>query len=574
MSALVLLQRHRLWLIGAGAVPAAFDFPHALTMSTLWLLWMASAMAGRASMRALIGYLTLSASIWGLLHWALPQLPGWLLMLGWAGLIGLVWQQRQKQQVIECAPWPRMTRVWPITAGLGLVALLAYIVLRWVLALPIELGAATSLTWAVLALLLAYPPLVGQQERRGVVILLSLVLLAGVGSYHLYAIREFRHEYARGSDSLPAAAAQEAFNKGYRWLGADYAALETRRLLSQAGWAEAVYYLRDQWRYLPRTALIERLAGDRNPDALENPFFMLACFGGHFALKPGESVIDFGGDESAQTLAMLTSQKRLILINEAGWRAAEVPIEAPKALALLPDRQGAAVLGDKQVMVLDPPNTHRLPLPEGDEYVDLVFADGGARLYLLTAHGAINQYAPAAGGGWQWAGNAMLPIWQEPIAAAIDAPPAQQGWLVMDEMAGVYYRTSPEQMVELSPFRNPYRPVMVDLEVDPLRSHVLLLDNQGRLDFATLQRRVPEQATLEPARRSVSAAVTFDRRAATTVSPHDPVGMVYLPSVQTVLQCNRNGLIQAVLLPMGLRLEYRKGGYVVRDRERASSNSE
>ena len=339
------IRQYQLYvLIPAGVVPALLNWPWTKALGCLCLLLWGLAWIQEnpflIQIRVIIEFFASSACFWAVANVLFPQIPLFLFLPIWVyisvyGLLGAIQWFAGKETLNEpsgCFPTVQVEGGRLKTEGetlsedairfptknLAALFLLVFIggaiplhgLLNLYLEKPFQWMWWSSVTWGSLSILLFYPQTLdrsyNEYERRIVKSLSPLVIVLLITGHAIhYRIIEKRLDQSES----PGEIAQQAFRAGYLNLGAQAAVKETIRRSKQS-WIEALRYLRGQWGYVDKHKFAALFMND--PDARDNYFLLLICFGGRLALEPDEKAVDLIVSAPLQQLYLLTSKGRVL----------------------------------------------------------------------------------------------------------------------------------------------------------------------------------------------------------------------------------------------------------------------
>lgn len=493
----------------------------------------------------------------------LPSAPAWVLAPVWLALG--VWAIGVRDKTAP-PQWLSFALTLRLLTSALFVAIVGHWSLNRLLEAPFEWGWWTSATWATCACVVTYPkriwnPLDAYREAdwRWSATVALVLALATVGAQTV----QYRQMVNRiAASDQPFEAAELAFRAGYLSLGVEASVLEARRLLALGEWPEAVRFIRSQWRQADRALFLRRF--QREPEERLNPFFMLVCFGGQFGLPVDERAVDFDFDGDRQRIWLLTSEGRIVCVHANGWEERRWETKAPRKISVSARSGKLAVLDSERILLgeYDATPIH-LPFPRGNDYVDLLFSEDGAVIWTLERGGQIDHYARQEDGGWIFNGNLMLRMWKEPIGQALLRSLDGDGFIVMDRFGGADLRTSSIDLRHLSPFRDLNRPEAQAMSVDARNRYLLLMDRFGRIDFADLAYTPREDRRTAQARHSIPAELDFDAGRGAWFWHEGAVALRMIPEIDSILTLRERGFFEAIVMPSGTRLHYRRRPFVV-----------
>lgn len=331
---------------------------------------------------------------------------------------------------------------------------------------------------------------------------------------------------------LPEYSAQEAFRRGFHGLGVQLAVEESIRLLETQGWPQANEYLRRQWYNTSKESFARQWR--KHPQAQNNLFFFVTCFGASLQLKPGEETVDWVVDPEEQFIRVLTSQGRVLLINQSGITQSPGQELNAMAYAFHSSALHASIYnghlefgGDKF--------GRKILLPQDREWIDVAFRSGGESILLLDTHGRIMEVnVPQT--ETEWMGDIQPhelcpPLWGEQALAQSLLVLDDGTVLMADKVGAVHARggNSRWDAKELSKHYHPERPIMRDLAKGRTPDELLLLDQNGWVYFIG-----SDTPTMQ---------VLFDN--------DEAVGLAALPQINCLLQLKRSGRIVPYIMPQG-----------------------
>ncbi|MBI1388076.1 MAG: hypothetical protein GC154_06475 [bacterium] len=359
-------------------------------------------------------------------------------------------------------------------------------------------------------------------------------------------------------DGDPRDAAEQAFAAGYAPLGCEETARAVREMLDAGRWSEAVGYTRMQWRHLDKTRFIKAMRDEYE----EQPplFFMTICYGAQIQLVSGEAALDFCVQPESQSLYILTDRRVLLMKGES--LTERIKADAPFSALSVNSEGVAAVLNETPEVEIHAPGeaVERFGPATASRYADLALNRAGDRVYLLRGDAEVEEYIREAGGRWRFLRPLYPALWkQDDAAMAMLMDEETMGCTILASNGGVYYHDPSVFKRELSPFWDPKRPVMQDLALDPASNQLLLMDRFGRVDFIDLNYAPTPEHPVKAGWPSYQAEIRYDVNASEWRGAPDKSAVAVVEGASAALQLSRNGFIQAIVMPQGARVRYRRG---------------
>lgn len=437
-----------------------------------------------------------------------------------------------------------------ITAGC------AHFVINAMLGKPFDGSTWTPVAWAAVSFTAAYALVnetttndAAKKLTKALPVLIAIIITA-------HALQDQRLTYRLESESNPGAIAPIAFCKGYDTLGRRAAQMETKRLLASHNIGAAVRYMRQQWRHVDKTYFI--------PPYKEmvltqyNLFFLSTCFGVQLSLNENETVIDGAVSGDPQAIYVLTSHNRLIAVTPKEMELLPVPLEYAKAIHA--SAYGVGVLCASQaVTVSNDLQIKTFAVDQANLAKDIALSQDGQRCFILLGTGQVDEYGREESSGWAFTQTRYKALWKEPDAAVALRLGNDDGVYVLTRNGGVHYHDSAVYNRELSPFWDPQRAAMRDFSLDAQSNQLLLMDDFGRVDFIDLNHIPTTERPVAAGWPSIPAQIEFDRANAVWSGSPNRAAIVVVPGADTALQFLSNGFIQAIALPQGARVSYRRG---------------
>lgn len=523
----------------------------------------------------ILSFLTLSSSLCVFGLFLFPVIHPLGIVAIWFGILGYGFYLWQKKSVESPAGWPS-----PLCAcGFALVAGGAVIPVFHLLGLTLHQPHVstwgTSLTWASVGFLTAYPNSLSNSDRESIPLSWTWLapLLTGfvliVHGYGYFAIRS-QLDTIETTQPFSQIATEKALRHGYTGLAIRGILAQTARLFEEEGWAEAVRYHRGMWHHTGK----DRLARDfLNHPALQNNLFLFtSCYGCSLRFNEEEYAVDFAVLPERHAYWILTSQGRLIQIGFQGMESIQTATN-PVALAIAERTQTLAILDAKGTIEiwLDKKKTAEIALPQGRVWKDLIIEDSGASLWILDGNGRIERYwLDPAGSSWQSPMGLHPPLWGESDIAQAFFPGAEENaFYVLDKANGIHWRGS-NPLPQGSPlekrlleYYNPNRQVAANLGYWEPLSSLMMLEQTGRVLFIP----IPSFSQTGSATGEIAAVTESIPMPIDSVLQFDPsqgmwfrklgsIAVTSLPEADTILVLQRDGVLQAIAMPPRFHIRF------------------
>ena len=200
-------------------------------------------------------------------------------------------------------------------------------------------------------------------------------------------------------------------------------------------------------------------------------------------------------------------------------------------------------------------------LPAGRHWKTIRLSSDGNTLWALDGHGSIESfsYFPSQK---TWNQTAVLTpsLWKEPdIAVTFLMAPDRNTFYMLDVSGCVHQwsRTPSDDTftrVELKRHYNPNRPIMKDLVFWEEMNQFLLIDQFGRVVYQPAMDQEEDGAAPFEA---IQSAIHYVQEKGEWIPIADIAAAEILPEANTLLQLHRDGVIEPILLPHGVRIRFR-----------------
>ncbi len=537
-------------IILAGAWASTTHWDLALPLITAWGLLFIVYLTSLQRQTRMVMVLTLSQSLFSIFVTLAPKMPYQLCVGIGTTLIAVC--------LISLIRHRNIKHVWVGVSGLAGFVLLAasvtHLVINSMLDKPFDGSIWAPTAWAAVSFTVAFvfddeQSISDSMKRLPIAIPIMIGLVFTVHYFQADALK------IKTGSVEPAEVARRAFSKGYDEVGNRAAWLETDRLLATQGVGAAVSYMRQQWRHLDKTYFIAERRDLWN--GRTNLYFMVLCFGVQLRLNDNERVIDGAVDAASETIFVLTSQDRLLAIQKEGVNF--VSVNRLNAIAIHANQHGAALLCEGHAVILENEQQSRIVLNGPHSATDISLSRDGQRCLVLFGSGRVDEYQKNQENDWAFHRTRYKPLWKEPDAAVAFHVGNDDSAYILTRNGGVHYHDDAVFNRELSPFWDPNRAAMRDLGFEPGSNQVFVMDDFGRLDFIDLDHAPTTVQPVAAGWPSLPAPIQFDRANAVWSATPNRAALAVVSNADTALQFLSNGFIQAIALPQGARIIYRRG---------------
>jgi len=529
-----------------------------------------------SQIKSILLFFAVSASGWAFCDRWFPELSTWTVIGLWTALLIYAWRSRSSEKWETKADendsrnlgdWPKKSTVAIFLLVFIGGVMVSHRILNGLLGRPFHWEGWSSPTWAASAFLVFYPKSLDRPwegELRRFLVYLCPVFIAVVLWAHTARVRTLENEMVT-APSADAAAAQ-AFAADYPSLGIRAAILEILRQNLNEGWGSAAVSLRRQWIFADKIGFARTWRS--HPVAGKDLFFFTTVFGGKLLLQKGEEAVDFIYLSAAPEYRVLTSKGRLLRITTHGVECFGQTFSEPIALTVVPVRETTAILTQKREVWMSRENgTFSLVLPLPDRrWKDLKFSADGETLWLLDNHGAVEAFvASPEGNRWNYKALVSPPLWgEEELAQTFIPTRDEKHFLLLDVCGGVHVTgenssaSLPFGDKDLIHYYNPNERIIQDLAVWSENAALMVLNQYGRVDFIFpgLATKSPggQKIAAEIPYRSVRAEFQFDKSRGLWFYQPGAVAFAAIPEADTILELFRDGTLQPIAMPYGVRV--------------------
>ncbi len=523
----------------------------------------------------ILSFLTLSSSLCALGLFLFPVIHPLGIVVIWFGILGYALYLWQRKSTESPAGWPSPLYACGFVLVLGGLAIPLFHLLGHFLHQPHVSTWGTSLTWAAVGFLTAYPRSIAYNDmetRREFWIWLT-PLLTGfvliVHGYWYFAIRSQldTNEMAQLSSQI---ATEKALRHGYTGLAIQGILDQTVRLFEEQGWADAVRYHRGMWHHTGKDRLARAFLN--HPALQKNLFLFTSCYGCSLQLNEEEYAIDFAVLPERSSYWILTSQGRLLCIGLQGIESIQTTAN-PAAMAIAERTQTLAILDAKGTIEIwqDKKKTAAIVLSHERVWKDLLIEDDGAAFWTLDGNGRIERYSfDPASLSWQWPVEVHPPLWGESdIAQAFFPGGEDNSFFVLDKANGIHWRAN-NPLPQGSPlekrllgYYNPNRQVAADLGYWEPLSSLLMLEQTGRVLFIPVPSFSPTgmaageiAAVTGSIPMPIDSVLQFDPSQSTWFRKLGSIAVAPLPEADTILVLQRDGVLQAIAMPPRFHIRF------------------
>lgn len=563
-----------------GACAASSNWLWAKGFITLWLLLSALSFLspktqvnlGLNSLQNALSFFALALAICGAgLAFANP-LHGFLIGVIWLSLIAystILWKQ-DRQTLNPLDPiWPSKFYAVFFVLLFGGGTLAGFWLLGFLLHRPSEENWGTSLTWAALGFIVAYPKTIAREFsplEKSAWKWATPFIIVGVLVFHFFQYRSIQSQLRANNQTgiLPGVAAENALRHGYLGLGIEGILQETNRLFHEKNWKDAVNYHRGMWRDVDKDRLARAYLN--HADLEKNLFLYTTCYGCNLTLNSSEQAVDFGGSPAINSFLVLTSQGRLLRLGTNGVECIHQEKENPAAMALAYQSGTAVILHASGFVnvIRDSKKPVTFVLPPFHVWKDIAINPQGSTVWTMDVNGKIDEttFNPNTE-SWDYQKESHLPLWSEPDIAKSFIPANRENtFFVLDRANGIHWRGDPplpdnsSLKNELLAYYNPQRQVAAALEYWQPFSSVMMMEQTGRIlfvpipDFSNPNASIAELASASatiPA--PVDSLLTFEQSQSTWQRKMETVAVAALPEANTIVELQRHGTLQAIAMP-------------------------
>ncbi len=559
-----------------GVCAATANFFWAKGFITLWtFLFVLSFFPSRTFIIALqnvLSFLALSTSICGVGLAYLPVLPGYLLYPVWLGIFGYAWtrwRSPRTESSHENCLWPSQIQViyFVLLWGIGSVIALSFLSVLFQKSFDSSWG--TGLTWASLAILLAYPRSITQTIPRSEIQgwkWLTPFFIGAVLVFHHFHYRSLQTvlDTSNAEQDSSRSIAEKAIQSGYESLAIDAILQQTEHLFQKEGWVATVQYFRSQWKYIDKETLA--LAFLRFPALKNNVFLFTTCYGCSPILDEDEMAVDCAVSTETLTYWIVTSQSRLIRLGTEGAECVYRGSSTPIAFDYDSGSGCAAILNASNTIEIVQGNRSvaTIPLSTDRIWKEIAFHPKGTSFWVLDGNGRIDAYTwDSQRAQSRNIGEIYPPLWMEPDVARAFYPAEHDGvFYVLDRANGIHRRGNPPLPPgsplekELLDYYNPERQVAAKLGFWKPQSSLIMLEQTGRVLFFPILNASLAEASIEriasataPEPPLIDSLLQYDPKQSTWYRALETVAVLSLPEAQTLIKLQRNGTLQAITMP-------------------------
>ncbi len=568
--------------------PAAYSWPMGKIYLFLFLaLGLLAKWHHKKNINALYSiflFVTMAASFWLLFHTWIPRMPSWLVLLCWLVLMLYAIIQFYINNTQTVFQSENTNFLWPTKRYTHMILLLVvggcmlgHGLLNALFDKPFHGHWWTSPTWAVLAFVLFYPNSLNDQLSDRILRLNPIALplfIIIILAAHGYNYTTLMNQYSNNLNLENTI--KKSFKIGYKNIGIRSVNKKTYNFLEQGNWKKAVTFMRQHWQFAPK----EEYAKAWRKSSKKHHFFFLLCFGASLKLQNEEVLVDGRIDTHENKIHILTSKGRFIEINQETTHTLASIDDQPQSMTYTNDRY--YVLSNKGTIYewIDDTFEKRIDLPNQRVYQnqewdilwqDLAVSNDHQKIWAMDDHGTIEQISYNTKTK-QWDPQREIiyyPLWSEPNIAQKLVHYENRSFIILDQYGGVHWQGSDKKKPRnfkdknLKKYYHPDKASKRDIAFWNNKNELIILNESGRLDFITSHYVEPNQDDrtdtfydwrIDPI-HSVRGSMKFNRQTARRYFPGGAFTLEPLPELESIAVIYKQGKIQWVTMPHGIRIE-------------------